>query len=200
MPETTVTDITYGAPSFGNYLDNLTSEAHDTSGAHHLSLFLGVYEANKKKALIKIREATGSTVEEFDFKDLVFRNESDTYANLDRLFEDLADRDSVLYFANGDRLCGSYSNHSHSKVKYATPQERHFLDKVKSYGGLVIVDISDWDSADKTIQRAAQSIVRFPLPKSRLKRFFWHLKHYSLHGYDIKTKRPSNYDSSSQTV
>lgn len=189
-PEDTYKNITFQGPGFGELADHLSGLAENE---HHLSLFLGVYEPDKKRALEKLRQATGKSVETVDFEELVSRNEEDTYEALDRLFERHRDSAPILYFRNGDQLCGVYTGFTHSRVKYASPQERYFLQKVKEYRGLVVVDISEFTAADKSIRRAAGSIVRFTLPGSPLKRFMWHLKNYTLHGFELRSKRPEAY-------
>lgn len=163
----------------------------------HLVLLIGLYEPDKKKAVKEITRSAGAELRQFDFNDIVSKIESETFENIDRIFEDLGDNAPVLHFSNGDKLCGAYTGFTHSKVKYATPQERYFLRKIRDYDGLIIVDITETDSADETIRRAANTIVNFPLPKSPIRRILWHLKHYSLHGYDIKTKRPESYADTS---
>lgn len=163
----------------------------------HLVLFIGLYGPDKKKALKKITRTSGRTVERFDFNDIVTKIENETFENVDRILEEISDDTSILYFSNGDKLCGAYTGFTHSKVKYATPQERYFLKKIRDYDGLIIIDITETDSADETILRASDSVVKFPLPKSPIRRILWHLRNYSLHGFDIKTKRPESYADTS---
>lgn len=184
-------NIRYGDSDFDRYLEHLSDV--NKSSESHLSIFLGWYMPHKKKAVNKISEVTEHSVEQIDVNDIVSKSEEETFNNLDELFERSAGTGSILYLTNGDKLCGAYTGFTHSKVKYATPQERYFLDKVRNFDGIVIIDISENDNADKTIRRMAQSIVTFPLPDNTFKRFIWHLKNYSLHGYDIKTKRPEEY-------
>ncbi|HKK62052.1 MAG TPA: hypothetical protein VJ951_05805, partial [Bacteroidales bacterium] len=169
----------------------LVNESQDPS--HHLSLFLGVFLPDKKQALNKISDKTGLTVETIDFNDVVSRSEEETFSNLDRVFNKHKSMQSILYFRNGDKLCGAYTGFTHSRVKYATPQERYFLKKVQEYQGIVIVDITQYTAADKTLRRAAGSVISFPLPDSKMKRFLWHLKNYTLHGFELRSKRPEAY-------
>ncbi|MFH5834147.1 hypothetical protein ACG2F4_18180 [Halalkalibaculum sp. DA3122] len=178
----------YKDSEYEQFIDHLKS-----GKAYHLALFIGLYENNKQKALKEIAKATGKEVLEYDFDDIVSKIERDTVDAVDQLWEEVKDSDAILHFSNGDKLCGAYTGFSHSKVKYATPQERYFLQKIQAFQGLVIIDITEYDSADETILRAADSIIKFPLPSSSLQRFWWHLKHYSLHGFDLKTKRPESY-------
>lgn len=163
----------------------------------HLSLFIGLFNPDKKKAVKEMSGVLNKEVSEFDFNDIVSKNETDTFEAIDDLFQKAVDSDDILYFLNGDKLCGAYTGFTHSKVKYATPQERYFLKKAGEYSGLVIINITEPDSADETILRAADSLVKFPLPNSPIRRILWHLRNYSLHGYDIRTKRPEIYDEAS---
>lgn len=185
--------ITYGDRSFDDFLDAL--ENKKAQHAHHLCLFLGLFDPDKEEAVDRIEKKSGKNVEQINCNDIIHRIESRTFERLDELFKQYASgSDSILYFSNGDKLSGAYTGYSYSKVKYATPQERYFLNKVQAYDGLVIVDIKEFDDAAETIRRAAHTTMRFPVPKSFFRRFWWSFKNYSLHGYDLKTKRPEVYD------
>lgn len=189
-PDQKLVNIKYGDESFQSYLDHIKNEPGDNC---HLSLFVGLFEPDKKRALKKVRNHTGITVEHINFEDLVSKIEEETFKNLDELFEKYGETDSILYFEQGDKLCGAYTGFTHSKVKYATPQERYFLNKIQNFDGIIIIEISENDNADLTLRRVAQSIVLFPVPKSPFRKLIWSLKHYSLHGYDIRTKRPEEH-------
>lgn len=177
--------------SFNELVDHLSSDI-DKEG-HHLSLFLGLYEPNKKKALKELGNKLNRNVQFIDTSELTSRIESEAYKKIDQFFNEMDQSDDILYFKNGDKLCGVYTSHSQSRVKYATPQERYFLKKVKEFDGLVIVDIEEFSDAGQTMRRGAGSIITFTLPDSKLKRFMWHLRRYSLHGFELKTKRPEAY-------
>lgn len=188
--------ISYNDASFSeleNYLKQAANKQH-----HHLCLFLGLYKPNKKQAIEKLSSSLNKEVSTINTQELVSKIESETFKNLDQFFDDMHQSDDILYFKNGDKLCGAYSGYSASRVKYATPQERYFLKKVKAFKGLVILDIDEFTDADKTLRRAAHSIVSFTLPDSKLKRFFWHLKNYSVHGVELKTKRPDAYSEAEE--
>jgi len=190
-PEDKFKNLTPNDEEFEEFVDTLVNESQDPS--HHLSLFLGVFLPDKKQALNKISDKTGLTVKTIDFNDVVSRSEEETFSNLDRVFNKHKSMQSILYFRNGDKLCGAYTGFTHSRVKYATPQERYFLKKVQEYQGIVIVDITQYTAADKTLRRAAGSVISFPLPDSKMKRFLWHLKNYTLHGFELRSKRPEAY-------
>lgn len=190
-PENKFQNISYGDNDYKQLVDHLSSAINEDT--HHLSLFLGLYDPNKEEALKELEQKLNRSVKVIDTSELASRIESETYEKLDQFFDEVHQSDDILYFKNGDKLCGVYSSNSHSRVKYATPQERYFLKKVKDFQGLVIVDIEEFTDADKTLRRAAGSVISFTLPDSKLKRFMWHLKNYSFHGFELKTKRPDAY-------
>lgn len=194
-PENEFQNVSYGDQRYKELTDHLVSDVE--KDRHHLSLFLGIYEPNKQKALKELENKLGRKVREVDTSELASRIESETYEKLDDFFDNMEETDDILYFKNGDKLCGVYTSHSHSHVKYATPQERYFLKKVKEFNGFVIVDIEEFSDADKTLRRAAHSVVTFTLPKSKFKRALWHLKNFSTHGFELKTTRPEAYGEAS---
>lgn len=197
-PEKKFSNIVYGDSSFKELTEYLSASKSDDT--HHLFLFLGHYDPDKLEAVRELSQAVDLSVEQIDFNDIVSRSETETFVNLDRLFDKYQSGNSILYFSNGAKLCGAYTGFTKSRVKYATPQERYFLKKVQEYKGIVVIDITEYSDADQTIRRAAQSIIKFPLPKSPIKRFLWHLKHWSPHGYDLKTKRPEVYGKAEGSI
>jgi hypothetical protein len=185
-------DISFNDSSFAELEEYLAANI-DKEG-HHLSLFLGGYSPNKKKALDQLSSRLNREVKVINTENYVTKSESETFRRLDSLFEGLDQTNVILYFENGAKLCGTYTGNSRSYVKYATPQERYFLKLVKDFDGLVIIDIEDYSDADATLRRASKSVISFTLPSSKLTRFWWHLKNFSPHGYDIRSKRPEAYD------
>lgn len=190
-PENKFQNVSYGQQEYDQLLEHLVEDVK--KDRHHLSLFLGIYTPNKQKALKQLEDKLNKKVTIVDTTELASRIESETFEKLDQFFTDMNESDDILYFKNGDKLCGVYTSNSHSHVKYATPQERYFLQKVKTFNGLVIVDIEEFSDADKTLRRAAHSIVSFTLPQSKFKRALWHLKNFSPHGFELKTTRPEAY-------
>lgn len=190
-PDNIFQDVSYGGEEYKELMDHLVTDVE--KDRHHLSLFLGLYEPNKKKALKDLEKKLDRQVTVVDTSKLSSRIESEAFAKLDEFFDNIDQANDILYFKNGEKLCGVYTSNSHSHVKYATPQERYFLKKVKQFNGLVIVDIEEFSDADKTLRRAAHSVVTFTLPKSKLKRALWHLKNFTPHGFELKTTRPEAY-------
>lgn len=184
-------DVTYGDDEFERLISHLADTSN--SNSYHLSLLVGKSEEQKEEAVQQIADATNREIREIDTNDIISKIESETAENLDIIFKKYDAENTLLYFKNGSRLCGAYTGYTQSSVKYATPQERYFLNKVQKNGGLFVVVIDTSTDADMTIRRAAQSIVNFPPSQSMFKKLLRKLKGVSVHGHQIKTERPEQY-------
>lgn len=183
--------VSYNDSSYKKWVEYLRREIDKK--AHHLCLFLGLYAPHKKQALKQLSSELNREVRLIDANDLVSQIETETYKKLDELFSRLHQSEDIIYLKNGSRLCGTYTGFSRSRVKYATPQERYFLKKVKAFNGLVIVDVDEYNDADSTMRRAATSIISFNLPDSKWKQFIWHFKNFNPNGSVTRSKRPEAY-------
>jgi hypothetical protein len=181
-------DITYPEEGFKKLLKYFENDF--SANDFHLCLLIGDVEAAKKKALKSIAGKTDREIYSVDANDIVTQNESESRQNIEDLLEDFDPEEQLLHLQNGSRLSGVYIAHSLSRVKYATPQEKYFIKKATETGGLFVVDIDEPEEAGRTIRRAAQSIVNFPVPKSGFKKILWGLKHFTLQGSHLKNDRP----------
>lgn len=190
-PEKQFKNVSYNDSSFKEFAEYLSE--HNATNPHHLSLFLGMYSPNKRNAVEQLADELDRDIRYVDTADLIFRVESESMEAIDQFFSGFKQTEDILYFKNANNLAGIYVGNSQSQVKYATPEERFFLKKVKEFNGLVILDIEEYKDADKTLRRAAKSVISFTLPDSSLERFWWHLKNYSFNGNDLNTIRPEAY-------
>jgi hypothetical protein len=185
-------NVIYDDPSFNELLEYMRTDPQEDS--YHLCLFVGKTDGNKSDALQRIAENSSLDIAEVDANTIISKIESETIKKIDQVFENHMPADALLYLRNAGRLCGAYTGYTHSRVKYATPQERYFLKKLQKKGGLYVIDIDTETDADTTIRRAAQSIVNFKTPQTFFKRILWKLRRQvTVHGYEIKTDRPESY-------
>jgi hypothetical protein len=184
-------DVTYGDAFYKRLLSHLEDFLNQKT--YHLCLLIGEAKKAKKRALTQVAEKSGLELLSVDANDIIIQNEEECKQNIDSLFENFNPEKQLLHVKNGSRFSGVYIGNTLSKVKYATPQERYFLKKVKENGGLFVIEIDETDDAERTIRRAAQSIVNFPPPRSGLKKMIWNLKQVSLQGSHLKNDRPKKY-------
>ncbi len=176
---------TYGSSEYDSLLKELLSD----KSSQTLLSFIGPYMPDKNSAVKSIIQQTGLEVQTYSFKDIVNKDNNITRQNIDQAFEGVDPEKNLLFFTNGANLCGNYMGNTFSKVKYATPEERHFLNKVEEFKGIIIVTIRSDDAADETIKRKSTAIINFPLPSSGLKRFGWLLRNYTFHGFKLPDER-----------
>lgn len=188
MSSPTLKKITHNDPEVESFLEKLKQVKVDSS--YYLLLLIGPYLKGKKKFLEKLADRTGRTITHIDMRDIVTMSEQETYQNIDSMFAEFEDTDSILFFSNGDRLCGAYTGYTYSKTRYATPQERYFLKKINKLEKIVLLDIVEEDNIDKTLERSAHFSFSFDKPDSILERLTWNIGNISFHGHQIVSKRP----------
>jgi hypothetical protein len=181
-------EFNYGDPELDTLINQL--KGIDLEGSYYLLLLTGPYKKAKKLFIDKLADRLGKKVAHINTHDVVTMNEKETEQNLDSLFDGFTDEDQILFFSNGDRLCGAYAGYTYSKVRYATPQERYLLSKINKIEKIVILDIVEEHNIDKTLQRFAHTNIHFPKPKAFFKRLTWNLGNTSFHGHNFTSKRP----------
>lgn len=177
--------FTYNSSEYQTFLENLTGD-FDSGG---LLTFIGPYMPHKTKAIKAIAQKLDKQVTQQSLKDIVHKSTEQTRINIDDAFKGVDADNEILLFINGANLCGNYMGNTFSKVKYATPEERHFLNHVDQFNGLTIVTVRSDDAADETIKRKSRAIIQFPLPDSFLRRASWKLKNYTFHGFKMPDER-----------
>jgi len=188
-------DVTYKDDQYEDLLKQLTNPLEQQG--YHLCLLLGRYAKRKDEALEDISDSSGRDIHSVDANEIIKREEAASYENIDYLFSTLDTENALLHLQNGSRLCGVYTGYTQSRVKYATPQERYFLKEIQEFGGLYVIDIHDPNDADNSIRRAAQSIVWFNKPESRLKKLFKKVRNQlTVHGFELPNDRPAGYGNS----
>lgn len=186
MPATTTrTRLQHNDPETKDLIQKIKKV--NLSSSYYLLLLVGPWVKGKREFLNRIAAERDEKVTEIDMQDVVTLHEEETYQKIDKLFGSLGDDQRILFFTNGDRLCGTYTGHTYSSTRYATPQERYLIQKIQKLQKIIIIDIVDEDNVDKSLERHSQAIVRFDNSTSLLRRF---LEGLSVHGHSITSKRP----------
>lgn len=159
--------------------------------SYYLLLLVGSYKAGKKDVLSRIEKEVGDFME-IDLRDVIKLNEDECFQKIDELFKYIGETEKNLHFKHGDALAGEYTGFTYSSTRYATPQEKYLLKKIKSSERLVIIDIEELENIDKTLERTAQTVIIFDKPTSAIGKFLWRLKQVHVHGHTFANKRPVN--------
>ncbi len=166
-------------------LDELNLES-----SHYLLLLVGIYEAGKKNILNKLQKKRGP-FKEIDIREMISLNEQESYKKIDRVFDSIGENDKNILFRNGDALAGEYTGFTYSSVRYATPQEKYLLKKIRHTERFYVIDMKEYENIDKTLQRYAQVAILFNKPNSFLGGLFWKLRQIKVNGHTFANKRPS---------
>lgn len=95
-------------------------------------------------------------------------------------------------FKNGEVLTGQYTGYTYSTVRYATPQEKYLISKMKGSEKFYVLELMETEAIDKTLERFAQSAIEFKAPASFIGKLLWKLTQIKIHGHTFPSKRPSS--------
>ena len=176
----------FNSTSYKEYL----KEFRNNPSQKRTIVFAGNFSENRKYALTQFETETIGETKEVFLSDYITGSELESYSMLDILFKELEDVDSLIVFKNAEQLCGVYIGHTYSVVKYATPQEKYFLKKIKSLKCSIILEFESENHLDKAVERVADAVIRFRVPSSRLEKIFFWLTQVRVHGSNLPSHRP----------
>lgn len=158
---------------------------------HMLIVFAGEFDTNRKAALDELKREVYDDASEIDLsEDIITPFEEESYRNIDECVESLKTDASLVIFRNAEQLNGAYTGFTSSVVKYATPQEKYFLKKIKELKVPVVLEFKDKEQLDPTVTRTADAVVKFPAPTSFIEKLAWKVKNVHVHGSHFLSPRP----------
>jgi SpoVK/Ycf46/Vps4 family AAA+-type ATPase len=107
-----------------------------------LVLFSGPSGTGKTLAAKMLGEKTGKEVFRIDLSRIISKYIGETEKNLSALLEKAEKSNSILFFDEADALFGKRTNVRSSHDKYANQEVSYFLEKIKTYHGIVIISIN----------------------------------------------------------
>lgn len=182
--ESTLRTLSHNDKEISNFLNELGDVNLESS--HYLLLAAGPNRSAKKSFLSRVEKNRGK-LKEMSLREIITQDEQEAYKNIDQLFDYIGETEKNLLFRHGDILAGEYTAFSYSTVRYATPQGKYFLNKIRNSETFIVIDMNDKDSTDKTLLRYAQAVVLFDEADS----FFGKLKQITLNNHTFTNKRPA---------
>ncbi len=174
--------------NLNSFIDSLSDINLDSS--YYLLILSGPYKAGKLNFLKRLEKKLGG-LHEIDLRHLITQYEEESYQKIDEAIRNIGETEKTLFLKNGDVLAGEYTGFTYSTVRYATPQEKYLLDKIKGSEKFWVIDLQEFENIDKTLERYSQAIIRFEQPGSFLGKFFWKLRQIKVHGHTFANKRSS---------
>lgn len=169
----------YGSREYKDFLNQYSRSSKDTP---RLLVLAGEYETERSYAIEELKRETEGDIVEVDLEDIIELAEKKSYANTDKMIEELNPNAELILFRNGAILNGEYTGFTASAVKYATPQEKYFLKKIKSIPALKVIELGSAEFLDRRLVNEADYIFLFTAPDSFLEKIIWNLKSVHVHG------------------
>jgi hypothetical protein len=154
---------------------------------YYLLVLAGKNRSAKEQVMDRLNKES-LEFHEIDLREVISTVEEDCYENIDTLFNNLPDSPRHLYLKNADVLSGEYTGFTYSSVRYATPQEKYLLQKIRSSERIVVLDLLDKANITKTLERTAQTAIECDPASGLLSK----LKQIRVHGHTFENKRPAD--------
>jgi SpoVK/Ycf46/Vps4 family AAA+-type ATPase len=108
-----------------------------------------------------------------DLSTVVSKYIGETEKNLDRIFREAQDSNSILFFDEADAIFGKRSEVRDSHDRYANIEIAYLLQRMEEYDGIVILATNMRKNLDEAFARRMQFCIEFPLPDERDRYRIW---------------------------
>lgn len=124
-------------------------------------LFHGKNPAAKLAAADKLAVETGKELIRIDLSQVVSKYIGETEKNLRAIFDRAEKKDVILFFDEADALFGKRTEVKDSHDRYANQEVSYLLQKIESFGGLVIISVARKENIDSPFLRRIRRVVEF---------------------------------------
>lgn len=142
-------------------------------GAGHVSLFHGPPGTGKTLSACLLGERCGREVHRVDLSLVVSKYIGETEKNLSRLFDTAERAGWILFFDEADALFGKRTGVGDSHDRYANQEVSYLLQRIESFGGVVVLASNMKHNIDEAFLRRFQSVIHFALPKPAERLRLW---------------------------
>jgi len=128
-------------------------------------LFAGPSGTGKTMASEIIANELGLDLYKIDLSTVISKYIGETEKNLDRIFTEARNSNSILFFDEADAVFGKRSEVRDSHDRYANIEVAYLLQKMEEYDGIVILATNLRKNLDEGFARRMHFSVEFPLPE-----------------------------------
>jgi ATP-dependent 26S proteasome regulatory subunit len=137
------------------------------------SLFAGPSGTGKTMAAEIIAHELNIDLYKIDLALIVSKYIGETEKNLDKIFKEAQNSNSILFFDEADALFGKRSEVKDSHDRYANIEIAYLLQKMEEYQGIVILATNLRNNLDEAFARRMHFSVDFPLPEEEDRLRIW---------------------------
>jgi AAA+ superfamily predicted ATPase len=128
-------------------------------------LFAGPSGTGKTMAAEIIANELGLDLYKIDLATVVSKYIGETEKNLDKIFREAEDSNSILFFDEADAIFGKRSEVRDSHDRYANIEIAYLLQKMEEYQGIVILATNLRKNLDESFARRMHFSAEFPFPE-----------------------------------
>ncbi len=136
-------------------------------------LFAGLSGTGKTMAAEIIATELGLDLYKIDLATVVSKYIGETEKNLDKIFKEAEDSNSILFFDEADAIFGKRSEVRDSHDRYANIEIAYLLQKMEEYQGIVILATNLRKNLDEAFARRIHFSVEFPFPEEEDRYRIW---------------------------
>jgi ATP-dependent 26S proteasome regulatory subunit len=136
-------------------------------------LFAGPSGTGKTMAAEIMANELGLDLYKVDLATVVSKYIGETEKNLDRVFKEAKDSNSILFFDEADAIFGKRSEVRDSHDRYANIEIAYLLQKMEEYQGIVILATNLSKNLDEAFARRMHFSVEFPFPEEEDRYRIW---------------------------
>jgi len=146
-----------------------------TGGGGLKALFTGGPGTGKTLAAEVIAGLLGLPLLKVDLARVVSKWVGETEKNLDTVFREAEESNSVLFFDEADSLFGRRGEVQRGTDRYANLEVGFLLQRLEDYFGLVVLASNLRDQIDAAFTRRFHVIIHFPPPRPEERRRIWQI-------------------------
>lgn len=137
------------------------------------TLFYGPPGTGKTLTATLLGKASGREVYKVDLSMVVSKYIGETEKNLAALFDKAEHKEWILFFDEADSLFGKRTQVRDAHDRYANQEVSFLLQRVETFGGLVILASNLAGNVDEAFSRRFEQIIHFPMPRQGERRLLW---------------------------
>ena len=138
-------------------------------------LFAGASGTGKTMSADIMAGELGLDLYKIDLSGIVSKYIGETEKNLDRIFREANDSNSILFFDEADALFGKRSEVKDSHDRYANIEVSYLLQKMEEYQGIVILATNFRKNMDDAFVRRTHFVIDYPMPEEVYRLQIWRM-------------------------
>jgi len=136
-------------------------------------LFCGPPGTGKTLTATLLGKISNRLVYRIDLSRLVSKYIGETEKNLEKVFNQAAEKNWILFFDEADALFGNRTQVTHANDRYANQETAYLLQKIETCPNVVVLASNLKNNIDEAFMRRFQSVVEFPMPARKERLRLW---------------------------